>query len=80
MHYIKHDEDNNSQFKFFYLNQNYNRSSSYIKSLDRFQDNFRTFPEFETLSRFREKTHFSVFDNNPQFKTKLIFITYKINH
>ena len=26
---------------------------------------FRTYPEFETLSRFRDKTHF------PQFKTKL---------
>ena len=33
-HFIKHDEDNNSQFKLF-KNQNYNRSSFYINSLDR---------------------------------------------
>ena len=37
-----------------------------IKSLDRFQDNvwffiFRTYPEFETLSRFREKNPLSRF-------------------
>ena len=74
MHYIKHDEDNNSQFKIFYLNQNYNRSSFYIKYLDRFQDNvrfsiFRTYPEFVTMPRFRDKTHFHVFEYNPQFKT-----------
>ena len=41
---------------------------------------FRTYPEFETLSRLRDKTHFPVFGYNPQFKIKLTFITYKINH
>ena len=35
---------------------------------------FRTYPEFESLSRFRDKTHFPVFEYNPQFKTKLPFI------
>ena len=44
-------------FKLFFKNQNYNRNSFYIKALDRLQDNvrfsiFRTYPEFESLSRF----------------------------
>ena len=30
---------------------------------------FRTYPEFETLFRFRDKTHFSVFEYNPPFRT-----------
>ena len=63
-----------NNFKLFLLNQNYNRSFFYIKSLG------LTYPEFETLSHFRDKTHFPVFEYNPQFKIKLTFITYKINH
>ena len=83
-HFIKHDEDNNYQFKTF-LNQNYNRSSFYNKALDCFQDNIR-FPIFENILNlkhcrvFEKKKHFSRFEYNPQFKTKLTFITYKINH
>jgi len=52
-------------FKLF-LNQNYNGSSFYIKAVEVFQDNAR----------------FSIFEHphKPQFKTKLTFITYKINH
>ena len=55
-----------------------------MKTLDRFLRQcqvfrFRTYPEFESLSRFRDKTHFPVFEYNPQLVTKLIFITYKIN-
>jgi len=54
-------------FKLF-LNQIYNSSSFYIKSLDCFQDmkcqvfHFQTYPEFETLLRYRDKTHFLVFE------------------
>ena len=52
--------------------------------MDRFQDSvrfsiFRTYPEFETLSRFREKNLFHVLEYTPQFKTKLTFITHKRN-
>ena len=41
---------------------------------------FPTYPEFETLLHFRDKTNFPVVEYNPQFKTKLTFITYKLNH
>ena len=34
------------------------------------------YPEFKTLSRFRENPHFPIFEYNPQFKTKFTFITY----
>ena len=73
-HFIKHDEDYKSIHNLkLVLNQNYNRNSFYIKSLDRLQDNvrfsiFRTYPEFESLSRFWDKTHFPVFEYNPQSK------------
>ena len=40
---------------------------------------FRTYPEFETLSRFRDKIQFSRYEYHPQFKTKLTVITYKRN-
>ena len=36
-----------------------------------------SFPEFEKLSRFRDKPYFPVKVYNPQFKTKLTFITFK---
>jgi len=57
----------------------------YIKTIDRFQDNcqvfhFRTYPKLESLSRFRDKTHFPVFWYNPLFRPKITYITYKINH
>ena len=83
-HYIKPNEDNNSQFKAIFQNQNYKRSSFYIKTLDRFPDNVR----FSILALilnlkhcrvFETNPHFSIFEYNPQFKTKLTFIIYKIN-
>ena len=42
-HYIKHHNDNNSEFKTIFLNQNHKRNSFYMKTLDRFQDNVRFF-------------------------------------
>ena len=51
--------------KLFFLNQNYNRSSFNIKSLDPLQEDvrfstFRTYPEFETFN-------FRVFETKPTF-------------
>ena len=67
-----------------FLNQNYNSSPFISKLLTVFKTMlgfpFRRYPEFETLPRFRDKTHFPVFEYNPLFITKLTFITYKINH
>ena len=45
------------------------KSSFYIKTLDRFQDKcqifrFRTYPEFKSLSRFRDKPHFPEYYQN----------------
>ena len=63
-------------FKLF-LNRNYKSSSFYIKFLDRFQDNVR-FSICKHILNLKDKSHFPVFEYNPQFNKKLTFITYKI--
>ena len=62
-HFIKHDEDNNSKSKTVSWNQNYKRSSFYIKTLDRFQDNVR----LSIFEHILNLNHCRVFETKPTF-------------
>jgi len=62
-HFIKHDEDNNSQLKTIFWNRIYKRSYFYIKTLDRFQDNVR----FSIFEHILNLNHCRVFETNPIF-------------
>ena len=57
-HFIKPDEDSNSHLKTIFWNQDYKRSSFYIKTLDRFQDNVR----FSIFKHILNLNHGRVFD------------------
>ena len=74
-HFSKHDEDNNSQFSESKIR---NEVLFKLKPLPFSRQcqvfHFRTYPEFVSLSRFRDKPHFPVFEYN------LLCISYTINH